>query len=311
LDTPIFLDAAERWVFNKEQTFAATNVSVLLNQFSDNIYGISLDGTIAFGPTEVFNTQTAATLTNFSFSTTVQTLSGDQTKLFRYNSAAANVVIYDMASIASVSGTTILPTPADGSVVSPPLTNLTWTVSPVALSYDVYFGTNQAQLAGAVQSSMQYLGRVTTPGKNLSLSLSPGATYYWRVDVVGFSSTNTGSVWSFTVSSLFINPPQVNLSAIAGFNPASQTLSITSSLPATTWSTTVTGGNWLTLIPSSGPTPTNATTTFNTSTFTAGTYTNNIEFTSVGIKYELPIIALWLYIIGSKNLQRNLQQPNR
>lgn len=50
LNTPVFLDAAERWVFNKEQMFAATNVSVLLNQFSDNIYGISLDGSIAFWP---------------------------------------------------------------------------------------------------------------------------------------------------------------------------------------------------------------------------------------------------------------------
>jgi len=57
LDTPLFLDAAERWVFNKEQMFSATNVSVLVNQFSDNIYGISLDGSVAFGPTEVFNTR--------------------------------------------------------------------------------------------------------------------------------------------------------------------------------------------------------------------------------------------------------------
>jgi Regulator of chromosome condensation (RCC1) repeat/Immunoglobulin domain/Immunoglobulin I-set domain len=308
LNTPVFLDAAERWVFNKEQMFAATNVSVLLNQFSDNIYGISLDGTIAFGPTEVFNTQTAATLTNLPFSTTVQTLSGDQTKLFRYNSAASNVVIYNMASIASVSGTTILPTPANGSVVSPPLTNLTWTVSPVALTYDVYFGTNQAQVAGATQGSTQYLGRVSTPGRNLSQPLSPGATYYWRVDVIGFNSTNTGSVWSFTVSSLFINPSQVNLSAIAGFNPASQSLSITSSLPATTWSAAVTGSNWLTLMPSSGPTPTNATITFNTSMFTAGTYTNNIEFTSGGIKYELPV-TMTIYPLNIVKMAADRQRP--
>jgi len=308
LNTPVFLDAAERWVFNKEQMFAATNVSVLLNQFSDNIYGISLDGTIAFGPTEVFNTQTAATLTNLPFSTTVQTLSGDQKKLFRYNSATTNVVIYDMASIASVSGTTILPTPADGSVISPPLTNLTWTVSPVALAYDVYFDTNQAQVAGATQSSTQYLGRVSAPGQNLSQSLSPGATYYWRVDVIGFNSTNTGSVWSFTVSSLSINPPQVNLSAIAGFNPVSQTLSITSSLPATAWSAAVTGGNWLTLNPTSSTTPTNAIISFATSTFAAGIYTNNIEFSSAGIKYELPV-TITIYPLNIVKMAADRQRP--
>lgn len=241
------------------------------------------------GPTEVFNTVNGSTLTNLPFSTTVQTLSGDQTKLFRYNPANTNIVIYDMASIASVSGPTILPTPADGSVVSPPLTNLTWTVSPLALAYDVYFGTNQTQVAAATQSSTQYLGRVTAPGQNLTQALSPGATYFWRVDVIGFNSTNTGTVWSFTVSSLFINPSQVNLSAIAGFNPVSQTLSITSSLPATAWSAAVTGAGWLTLSSTNGTTPTNTTIAFNTAAFTAGIYTNNIEFTSGGIKYELPV----------------------
>src|SRR5690349_7509612 len=102
-DTPLFLDGAERWVFNKQQMFMATNVSVLVNQFANNIYGISLDGSIAFGPTEVFNSVAGNTITNLPFSTTVMTLSGDQKKLFRYQAGSASVVIYDMATIASVS----------------------------------------------------------------------------------------------------------------------------------------------------------------------------------------------------------------
>ena len=72
VDTRIFLDGGERWVFNKQQMFSATNVSILLNQFADNIYAISLDGSVALGPTEVFNTQNGLTLTNFSFATTVR-----------------------------------------------------------------------------------------------------------------------------------------------------------------------------------------------------------------------------------------------
>jgi len=287
-DTPILLDAAERWVFNKQQMFAATNVSVLLNQFANNIYGVSLDGTIAFGPTEVFNTQTGATLTNLPFATTVQTLSGDQKKLFRYNTSTTSVVIYDMAGIASVSGPAIVPTPADGSVVSLPLTNLTWTVSPLALSYDVYFGTNQTGVAGATQGSAQYLGRVTTPGQNLSQTLLPGATYYWRVDVVGFNSTNTGSVWSFTAATISVNPSQLNLSAVAGFNPAAMTLSLASSAPVA-WTAAVTGPGWMTLNPTSGTSPSTVTIAFNTAALAAGQYTNNIEFTAGSLKLEVPV----------------------
>lgn len=306
-DTPIFLDAAERWVFNKQQMFAATNVSVLLNQFANNIYGVSLDGTIAFGPTEVFNTQTGATLTNLPFSTTVQTLSGDQKKLFRYNTSTTNVVIYDMASIASVSGPAIVPTPADGSVVSLPLTNLTWTVSPLALSYDVYFGTNQAGVAGATSGSAQYLGRVTTPGQNLSQTLLPGTTYYWRVDVVGFNSTNTGSVWSFTAATISVNPSQLNLSAIAGFNPAAMTLSLTSSAPVA-WTAAVTGPGWMTLNPTNGTSPSTVAVTFNTSGLAAGQYTNNIEFTAGSLKLEVPV-AVNIKALNIVKMAADRQRP--
>ena len=289
-DTPIFLDAAERWVFNKQQMFAATNVSVLLNQFSENIYGISLDGSVAFGSTKVFSTQTGATITNLAFSTTIQTLSGDQRRLFRYNASATNLVIYDMAGIASIGATVILPTPADGSVVFLPLTNLTWTASPTAVGYDVYFGTNQAGVAGAAQGSGQYLGRVPTPGQDLSQALVAGATYYWRVDVVGSSSTNTGSVWSFTAGAVSVNPSQLDLGAVAGSNAAPTTVSLTI-LPAATWTASVSGGNWMTLNPTNGTSSSNVTVTLNTAGLADGRYTNAIEFTTAGFEIGVPVVV--------------------
>lgn len=287
-DTPIFLDGAERWVFNKQQMFNATNVSILVNQFSDNLYGISLDGSVAFGPTEVYNTQNGNTLTNLPFSTTVQTLSGDQTKLFRYNPATTNVVIYDMTSIAPLSGPSLAPMPANGSVVSLPLTNLNWTVSPYALAYDVYLGTNPVQVASATQASAQYLGRDTAPGQSLTLPLVPGTIYYWRVDVVGFNATNTGSVWSFTASTLSINPSQINYSAIAGYNPPVMSLSLTSAAPVA-WSAAVTGSNWMTLGASSGTSPDAVTIHYNTALLPPGLYTNNIEFSIGALKMEVPV----------------------
>lgn len=134
LNTPVLLDAAERWVFNKEQMFSATNVAVLLAQYTDNIYAISLDGSVAFGPNEVFNAQTGILITNLPFSTTVAALSGDQKKLFRYNPATTSIVVYDMASIAPISGSIIVPTPADGSVVGLAPTSLIWSPNPTALT---------------------------------------------------------------------------------------------------------------------------------------------------------------------------------
>src|SRR6185437_6964915 len=306
-DTPIFFDAAERWVFNKQQMFAATNVSVLLNQFADNIYGVSLDRSVAFGPTQVFNTQNGTTFTNLPFSTTVQTLSGNQKKLFRYNSSTTNIVIYDMAGIAAISGPTIIPTPADGAVVSLPLTNLSWTVSPSAVAYDVYLGSSQSAVAAATPASPQYLGRVSSPGITQSQTLTPGATYYWRVDIVGFTATNSGPVWSFSPATISVNPSQLNLSAIAGYNPASVNFGIIGS-GSMAWTAAVTGANWMSVNPSGGTTPSSIAASFNTAALAAGQYTNNIEFTASGLKLEVPV-TLTVKPLNITKMAADLQRP--
>ncbi len=306
-NTPIFLDAAERWVFNKVQKVSATNTAVLLTSFTDNIYGISLDGSVAFGPTEVFNAQTGISITNLPFSTTVQSLSGDQKKLFRYNSSTASVVIYDMAGIASISGLTIVPTPASGSVVAQAPTNLVWSPSPVALAYDVYFGTNQSAVAAATVASPLYLGRVSTPGMPPGQQLVSGNTYYWRVDAVGFNATNAGPAWSFTVSQVTITPAQIAVGGISGYNPASTSLSLTNAVP-TAWTAAVTGASWLTINSNSGTTPATITLAFNTTAFPAGTYSNNIEFTIGTAKVEVSV-TLNVAALNIVKMAADLQRP--
>jgi len=307
LNTPIFLDVAERWIFNKVQKVSATNVTILLTQFTDNIYAISLDGSLAFGPNEVFNAQTGILITNLPFSTTVQTLSGDQKKLFRYNSAITNLVIYDMASIASINGPAIVPIPADGSVVALMPTNLVWSPSPTALAYDVYFGTNQSAVAAATVSSPLYLGRVSTPDIAPGQQLVPGNTYYWRLDTVGFNVTNTGPVWSFTISKIAITPAQISVGGIAGYSPANTSLSLASAVP-TAWSAAVAGGAWLTINPSNGTTPATITVAFNTAAFATGTYTNNIEFTVGAAKVEVPV-TVTVAALNITKMTADLQRP--
>jgi len=146
---------------------------VLLQEFTENIYAISFDGSLAVGTTKVFNSANGIAFTNFSFSSRWKRF-GDQKKLFRYNSSGSQLVVYDMAAIAPVSGPAIVPTPADGAVVSLPLTNLVWSVSPIALAYDVYFGTNQTQVATAGIGAAQYLGRTTGLSRALTQPLAAG-----------------------------------------------------------------------------------------------------------------------------------------
>jgi hypothetical protein len=303
-DTPLFLDVAERWVFNKQQMFLATDVSVLVNEFANHVYAISLDGSVAFGPTEIFNTANGTTITNLPFSSTVQVVSGDQKKLFRYHAAATSLVIFDMATLAPVGGPDVVPTPADGAVVSLPLTNLSWTVSPLGLGYDVYFGTNQAQVAAATTASRQYLGRRPAPPQPLAADLTAGADYFWRVDVAGFNATNTGPVWSFSTSLLSVNLASVSASSIAGYNPAAVTLELTGSIP---WTASVADSDWLALSAESGMAPGILTVHFRTGSLPPGVHTNSIAFHAGGQTLQVPVSMT----VRSLNLTKMTADRNR
>jgi hypothetical protein len=303
-DTPLFLDVAERWVFNKQQMFLANDVSVLVNEFANHVYAISLDGSVAFGPTEVFNTANGTTITNLPFSSTVQVVSADQRKLFRYHAAANSLVIFDMATLAPVSGPDVVPTPADGAVVSLPLTNLSWTASPIGLGYDVYFGTNQAQVAAATTASPQYLGRRPAPPQPLATNLAAGADYFWRVDVAGFNVTNAGPVWSFSTSLLSVNLASVTASSIAGYNPASVTLELSGDIP---WTASVADSDWLVLSAESGIAPGTLTVRFQTASLPPGLHTNSIAFHSGGQSLQVPVSMT----VRSLNLTKMTADRNR
>ncbi len=305
LNCPILMDARETKVFNKVQMVSASNVSQLLTQFSDHIYAISADGSLAFGPTEVFATTDGSQLTNFPFSSSVQVLSGDQSRLFRYQSNPSSLLIYDMSSVAPLSEPYMIPTPANGGVVNLPFTNVAWTLSPYAVSYDVYFGTNQSEIANATPVSSRYLGRVTSPTELLPQPLSAGTTYYWRVDGIGLSITNIGVVWSFTASLLTVAQQAFTSMGIAGMPVLPQSVSFTSPLPSP-WSLSI-AQPWLSASATSGVSPSTVTLSFNATNLVSGSYTNQIWLTANGISLPLTLV-LQLYNL---NAFKMVADPNR
>jgi hypothetical protein len=89
------------------------------------------------------------------------------------------------------------PNPADGKVdwVTP---LLQWKGAANAQMHNIFFGTTPdltaANMAGMMPGPAP-LFPVTT-------AMTPGTTYYWRVDEVAAAGTSTGNVWSFTVMPL-------------------------------------------------------------------------------------------------------------
>ncbi len=84
------------------------------------------------------------------------------------------------------------PNPSDGGTGGPaPL--LQWTKGYTAVYHDVYFGTNPDLGDADYMERMPFAMYWYIPG------LTPGTTYYWRIDEVegDGTTTHTGNVWSF------------------------------------------------------------------------------------------------------------------
>jgi hypothetical protein len=83
------------------------------------------------------------------------------------------------------------PQPADGTTdITIAHMTLTWAAGAEAESHVVYFGTDNPPTSGTEQTGTSFVTE----------TLSPGITYYWRVDEKNSTGTTTGTVWSFTTS---------------------------------------------------------------------------------------------------------------
>jgi hypothetical protein len=90
------------------------------------------------------------------------------------------------------------PSPADNASSTPIEVTLSWTPGVLAVSHDVYFGTDHNAVSSATTATPPdvYMGRQEANSLS-SGALQLNSVYYWRVDEVGAETFVKGDVWSF------------------------------------------------------------------------------------------------------------------
>jgi hypothetical protein len=99
------------------------------------------------------------------------------------------------------------PTPKDGALHFDTWVNLSWRPGEFAVSHDIYIGDNFEDVNAGAEST--FVGNQTDtfivvgfPGFPIPDGLTPGATYYWRIDEVNEAEPNSpwkGDIWSFSL----------------------------------------------------------------------------------------------------------------
>ncbi len=99
------------------------------------------------------------------------------------------------------------PNPADGGLVEKTSTDLTWRAGSMAASHRVYFGESFDAVNEGQGEPVTTTAAALTVGQAppYAAGLTPGQTYYWRVDEVNDANPDSpwrGDVWSFRVRPL-------------------------------------------------------------------------------------------------------------
>ena len=112
-------------------------------------------------------------------------------------SAAQVQAIYSGAGLLPAGG----PNPALGTVNVTFQPVMTWQPGTTNnFQYNIYLGTNGANVTAGTTASNEYQGQVSSPVFTPAAALATNTTYYWRLDEVYGTNIVAGPVWNFTTA---------------------------------------------------------------------------------------------------------------
>jgi autotransporter-associated beta strand protein len=112
-------------------------------------------------------------------------------------SAAEVVALYQGSGLLPAGG----PHPYDGEINVAFQPAMLWQPGNTnSFQYNVYLGTNAANVAAATTNSAEFQGQVASASFTPASPLAANANYYWRVDEVFGTNVVSGPVWSFTTA---------------------------------------------------------------------------------------------------------------
>jgi|GEM_PF-1207411 len=308
LDTPVLYSAARDAVITKTQKFKP-DLSNSQTFPSSSFYAASAYGTVLASVNQLIDSTTGAILQSFNGSSNgVQAFTGDQTGLCYLHATSG---LLTRLEVPNLSAAEMSPRLTDGGLLPSAPASLLWNGSPLAASYDVYFGNDSVAVATENNRSSGTSYRGNTQATSFAISSSAfqlGQTYYWRIDIRNLDgSTVKGPVWSFRLSVASPTPLSVSAASLRGNTAAvSSALAINTAQNDTAW---VLSENtpWLSLSAASGVGPSTTTLHLNPTGLAAGVHTAQISLKSGADTVSIPVT---FRLLGTLNIVKMEADPS-
>ena len=287
LNTPALISADGKIVFLKQFAFNPDAMTTAVRTFPGPVFAITPGAEVVATQNALYDYSTGNKLFDLPTASTVPAITSDYARLIYFDSAARalkSVNLFDR-----IGGTVLRreSSPADQAIVLPPAA-LRWAPLAGVDRYRIYLGESKTAVTQAGPASPELLGTATTNSLTLATALTPGKTYYWRIDIVTDTETVAGQLQSFTVSSIASTVSTVDRATVRGHADLAVSIDLTSANPGKTWSATSTA-TWVKFAASSGTTPATLRASLDASALDPGIATAEIKVTTAEGPFTIPV----------------------
>jgi hypothetical protein len=262
-------------------------------------------GEIMVSSNRIQNAVTGLQIATLPITSNVMALDDANGRLLMFPGNQLLPTIVDFAALANLPAGDLTPGIASGATVIGTTQQLSWAADARAFSYQVYFGSDGAAVAAAGTGDPEFLGETIGTSLAAPVPLVLDTEYFWRVDAIGRNGTRVGSVWSFRIAPLDIEPRIATIDHPQGVPVATQSIAMTTgplalpAIPGTEaavgpggdsldWSASTTTP-WISLLTSSGVTPDTLRFNVNPAGLSVATHQGAIRITSGGRSFDLPV----------------------
>jgi hypothetical protein len=288
LEAPVLVSSDDQTIFIKGFAVGADSASNVKHTFPTAVYSITPGGEIAATATAMYETATGIKLADLPANTPVQTISSDYSRFIYFDSVTRSLKVLNLLDLIGPGILNRGVAPADGSITLSP-GRLEWSPLPGVDRYNVYLGTLETAVANADTNSAAFLGTTTQPYFQLSSPLTPGTTYFWRVDAATQFDTTKGDVKEFTVSGISSSTSEINAATVQGHRDFKISFTLDSANPGVPWVASA-DQSWVSFTQTTGVTPATVEVVLDASILDTGLHQASLTISSgANASFSIPI----------------------